>query len=267
MLLLSFGSRTVVNGTILKSGGVAISSERPLSLLLQQRRPITSHLVDCCCSCRFRCIPFIINPATKTQQHRTFGTSSFSKFSYKDNPFKILGIPSDSSFDHVKQTFVQLALKKHPDVEGGSADDFMKLRTAFESIVQAEKDKPGINKNRQGGRNSRSSNNSGGLEEEEDFDPNDWQTWFRRRTGMDVAFDMTESTLREMIHSYKTMAQGGKDKGGYWDLARQMAEHEDIFDRKTSKRKNKSTFLLSTSSTTSSTSTTTSSLNRRRRKR
>lgn len=190
-----------------------------------------------------------------------------STFSYKNNPFRILGIPDGSSFDQVKQTFVQLALKKHPDVQGGSAKDFMEIRSAFETIVESQKRKPNdvdsdtesIYTNVE--RTADSIRYTGNFTYGDDFDPNDWQSWFHQRTGMNLAFEMTESTRREMIRVHNTMAPGGKDKGGYWELARQLAEHEDIKDRKSSRRQPSSSLLLSSSTTTESTV-----LKRRRRR-
>ena len=204
------------------------------------------------------------------QQHRFV---SFTTASKDDNPFRILGIPDTSSLDQVKHTFLQLALQKHPDVAGsGSADEFMKIRQAFESIVQAEKakrqqkqkhrsssiefDKVEVNRS-QGSIRYTGHVPPPGEDDDDEFDPDHWQSWFHRRTGMNLAFEMSEQTRREVIHAYQTLSAGGKDKGGYWELARQLAEHADIVDRT-----NSNSNLPSLRPTTSTKTT-----KRRRRKR
>ncbi|KAL7567713.1 hypothetical protein ACA910_012048 [Epithemia clementina (nom. ined.)] len=195
-----------------------------------------------------------------------------STFNYKNNPFSVLGIPDGSSFEHVKQRFVELALKKHPDVEGGSAEDFIKLRTAFEAIIEREKKSKKVMEEEYNERcytkdtvrTATSVQYTGSASSFDfDFDPDNWQSWFRRRTGIDLSFEMSESTRREVINAYKTLASGGKDKGGYWELARQLAEHEDIVDRRSARRASSSSLLLTSSSSTNDSD----APRRRRRKR
>lgn len=141
-----------------------------------------------------------------------FGSSSCNKRSLATsgprNPFAVLGVPVDSSFDHVRRAFVQLALKHHPDRETGSAEEFVRIREAFEAIVDS------------GGEGN--PHNSEGWSQEE------LREWFHEETGDFLAFDMSEATRKEVIHVYNTMSQGGKDKGGYWEMARQLAEREQF---------------------------------------
>lgn len=122
------------------------------------------------------------------------------------NPFVVLGIPVGSSYDTVRRAFVQLALRHHPDRSkgGSSAHEFVRIRQAFEAIQEG----------------SASSSPKGWSESE-------IQDWYRQETGEYLSFDMCEQTRREVVHAYRTLSQGGKDKGGYWEMARQLAERED----------------------------------------
>mmetsp|Transcript_27871 Transcript_27871/g.76717 ORF Transcript_27871/g.76717 Transcript_27871/m.76717 type:complete len:206 (-) Transcript_27871:35-652(-) len=127
----------------------------------------------------------------------------FSTTSYHGS-FQILGIPSNSSTDDIKKAFLKQAMRVHPD-RGGNVKEFVRLRSAFEHIM---------------GTDSEQTANSGTNY--------NWQDWFSRETGLDMAFEMNESTRREVIDAYKKLAKGGKTpKGGYWELARVMAEHEE----------------------------------------
>lgn len=137
----------------------------------------------------------------------------FSTYNYKENPFRILGIPIDSSLDEAKQAFLKLAMKKHPD-RGGSAKEFIRIRSAFSRIMSSDDNKD-IHEDT-GSSNSKYP---------------EWQVWFHQNTGMDLSFEMSDATREEVVRVYRTLAQGGKDKGGYWDMARQLAEQEEEFDR------------------------------------
>jgi hypothetical protein len=56
----------------------------------------------------------------------------------------------------------------------------------------------------------------------------DLEPYFRHRTNEFLTFQMDETTRKEVIHVYNSMARGGNDKGGYWDMARQLAEREAV---------------------------------------
>jgi hypothetical protein len=51
------------------------------------------------------------------------------------DPFKVLGLTSAATPDEVKRAFRKKALVHHPD-RGGSADDFMASKRAYDSIVK-----------------------------------------------------------------------------------------------------------------------------------
>ena len=135
------------------------------------------------------------------------------------SPYAVLGVPLHCSFDQVKQAFIKLALQTHPDQQGGSStSDFLRIRQAFETILRQEKD-------------NHSSNGPTGWSAEE------LKTWWEQETGEFLSFAMTDETRQEVIHAFRTMghtaaAQGQhRDKGGYWEMARQLTEREDAMKR------------------------------------
>ena len=137
------------------------------------------------------------------------------------NPYSVLGVPKTASMAEIKRSFIKLALEHHPDrttTPSASHDRFVQIRHAFEELM---------------GRNATSNNNSttppsGWSSEELEH----WWSHQAEATKEFLTFDMSESTKQEVIHVYRTMAAGGKDKGGYWEMARQLAErHEAAGDK------------------------------------
>lgn len=123
----------------------------------------------------------------------------------------------------VKQAFVQLALQTHPDKEGGSAAEFLKVRQAFEEILAQHDDD---NNNGNGG----NGNNNNGRRPK-GWSTEDLQHWWQQETGEFLSFEMSHSTRQEVIRAYHTMGPSDdvgpmRDKGGYWEMARQLAERE-----------------------------------------
>ena len=57
------------------------------------------------------------------------------------DPFKVLGLPSDSSDKDIKSTYLKLAKEFHPDVNRSpnAADKFKAINSAFEMISTKEK--------------------------------------------------------------------------------------------------------------------------------
>ncbi|GAX13375.1 hypothetical protein FisN_8Lh404 [Fistulifera solaris] len=122
-------------------------------------------------------------------------------------PYVILGVPRDSDYTIVKQAFLKAAMHHHPDRNGNSrssADSqaaFIRYRQAFEQIVQKKSMK-------------------GTSESTSDLEI----TPYLREDHL--TFEMNDATRKEVIRSYETLSHGGKDKGGYWEMARQLAERE-----------------------------------------
>jgi hypothetical protein len=134
-------------------------------------------------------------------------------FSASQNAFQVLGLPPGSPYDKVKRAFVKLALEKHPDQEGGSAEAFIAIRGAYEAIrkeISVE-----------------DSSENHADDPSAYWSPAELQEWFQRETGAFLSFEMCDKTRKEVINVYKTMSHGGKDKGGYWDMARTLAEQEE----------------------------------------
>lgn len=123
------------------------------------------------------------------------------------NPFRVLGIAQNSDYDTVKAAFLKLAIKYHPD-QSGSQEDFLRVRGAFEQIVDSLKPKNGEPKTRI-------------YSSEEEF-----TAWFQNETKQFLSFEMSNATVNEVVKVYKTMSPSGKDKGGYWEMARLLAERQ-----------------------------------------
>lgn len=108
----------------------------------------------------------------------------------------------------VQRAFVKLALQTHPDKPGGSAARFLQIRQAFESI--------------------RNSNTGGGGGGGAEWTSAELEEWWQQETGEFLRFEMSHDTRRQVIDAYRTMGpSAGRDKGGYWEMARQLAERED----------------------------------------
>jgi len=136
--------------------------------------------------------------------------------SSNDNPFKVLGIPVGSNYTQIRQAFVKLALEHHPDRasqsdsttdSSSSVETFIRIRQAFEELTTNE---------------DGTTTTVVGWTQEEIRD------WYEHETGESLLqFEMTEQTRREVIHAYKTLSRGGNDKGGYWEMARQLTERHE----------------------------------------
>jgi len=149
------------------------------------------------------------------------GKRRFSQIQSGDNPFDVLGVPKVATYAEVKQRFLELALKHHPDHattkrecgdEGSSTrtDDFIRFRQAFESLKE-----------------DMNGNVTRVDEEESTWSDEEFNAWYHEETGhSDLMFRMDMKTRREVIDVVNEQAQGGLDRGGMWEMARKMAEEE-----------------------------------------
>lgn len=182
----------------------------------------------------------------------------FSQIHSGDNPFEVLGIPKSATYAEAKQRFLELALKHHPDhaatndeepsdqAKRNKADDFIRLRKAFESLKE-----------------TMDGDISQVDEGESSWTDEEFNAWYYEETGhSDLMFRMDMKTRREVIDVVKNaQAQGGLDRGGIWEMARRMAEEEEIL--KENKNKIKRTVGLNDGGK----SLANSGLQRRRRKK
>jgi hypothetical protein len=97
-------------------------------------------------------------------------------------------------------------------------DEFVKVRSAYETI-RAEHER-----RRQGAASSSSSSESPAS-----FGRDALRSWYFRETGeeLSVGFAMEDATRREVVHVHATLAPGGLDRGGMWEMARQLAATEN----------------------------------------
>mmetsp|Transcript_27946 Transcript_27946/g.41267 ORF Transcript_27946/g.41267 Transcript_27946/m.41267 type:complete len:211 (+) Transcript_27946:76-708(+) len=132
----------------------------------------------------------------------------------EENPFKILGIRESADYAAAKRSFLQIAMKNHPDtsnVENESEkekmrDIFMKARKAFEKLVEAP-------------------DGSVLLKEEADKMP-DFDSWFQQETGLKNPFDidLDPATIKEIAEMTEEMGGGLARDGGMWQLAKMVTD-------------------------------------------
>ncbi|OEU16165.1 hypothetical protein FRACYDRAFT_143143, partial [Fragilariopsis cylindrus CCMP1102] len=128
--------------------------------------------------------------------------------------FDILGVPKNSTYDFVKRRFIELAMKTHPDRD--AADEFIRLRQAFEAIREDLDD-------------GTARLTTDGEDNNVAWSDDNYRAWFYEETGhQDVMFKMDLAIRKEVI-DIATQSQGGLDKGGMWEMARNMAEQERNF--------------------------------------
>lgn len=120
-------------------------------------------------------------------------------FSSQPDPHQVLRIPPESSYSQAKEAFIQLAHQYHPDKETGCVDTFLRVRRAFEALQEAQ-----------------------GIKEDEST----MNEWFHQETGEFLTSEMTESTRQEVLEAFRTLKPSGLDKGGYWTMARMLAERD-----------------------------------------
>ena len=160
------------------------------------------------------------HPSQYQQQQRRHKSSSSSSSSSSAmattavtrNPFDVLGLPRDSCPEIVRQTFLQLAMKYHPDTSGDdkTQDKFHQIRDAFERITKA------VGK----------TNQKIWLTEEV------FNLWFAEHTGL----RMDAATRREVMLSYRDGAcKNSSSRTRYlppeWQIAF-ILEKEGMFTKK-----------------------------------
>ena len=166
-------------------------------------------------------------PAHQRLLRRTFSSKHYrhNNGSSSANPYLVLGVPVNSSYETVKSAFLKQAMEHHPDLassnkNNGDTTIFVRIRQAFEEIVQDHK-KGGAATSRD---NKAWQNAASTWKNEAEF-----QEWFRQETSNHLTFDMSHDTRQEVIRVYRTMSNGGRDlRGGYWEMARQLAEREAV---------------------------------------
>ena len=123
-----------------------------------------------------------------------------------------MGIPRDSCADVVRTTFLQLAMRYHPDTSGkDTVNEFQRIRAAFDKITKL------------GGKGNK---NRTWLTEEV------FNVWFEQHTGL----RMDAATRREVMIAYRDGAcKNAKSRTGHlppvWQIAF-ILEEEGLFTKK-----------------------------------
>ena len=151
----------------------------------------------------------------------------------EEDPYAVLGVSRNSSYIEVKTAFVEHALKHHPDRSYHDNNStttnsketntamFIRVREAFEKIVHDHKTGAAG-----GPPDPAESSNSDAWPEKAWTSDAEFRAWFRHETSQHLTFEMCDETRAEVIRVYKTMSRGGNDRGGYWEMARQLTERE-----------------------------------------
>ena len=157
------------------------------------------------------------HPKVKVHQQKYSSTTTGSR----ENPYSVLNVPSNSSHETVKAAFIKAALKHHPDHSKSpdSTAEFIRIRQAFEKITSIQEN------------NSNTFSDGNAMNHSVWESDADFYDWFKKATSEYFAFEMDSKTRNEVIDTYRTMSSGGLDRGGHWEMARQLAERHDAFLR------------------------------------
>lgn len=136
------------------------------------------------------------------------------------DPYQLLEVPKNASYEDVKRAFLTKALKYHPDVLQLSTEEdkqathgtFIALQQAYDTIIKRFK--------------------------ADCISLDDSEAQFRDPSNIKefLAFDMDYETRQQVVDLYRSTKElhgedDGQfflnDKGGYWEMARQLAERED----------------------------------------
>lgn len=129
------------------------------------------------------------------------------------DPFRILGVPRGSSYQSVKETFIKLAHKHHPDrlqsSDGSeeSAAMFIRIRQAFELIREGQ-------------------NGEAESTGESQWSKEDLEEFMNEQTADFLSFKMDHDTRKAVIQTVTDLSPGGLDRGGTWEMARMLAQRE-----------------------------------------
>jgi len=148
--------------------------------------------------------------------------AKFMMPSTKKDPFLVLGVTPKEQYSVVKRTFLQLAMKHHPDTaanretsqeeEQASHDTFIAIRKAFEALVEGPE---GVAVLR--------------TDADEAWEEEELNTWFKDQSGgFDLPF-MDAQTMKEVAEmTEKVGGDMGLDRdGGMWTLARMVTRDVD----------------------------------------
>ena len=136
----------------------------------------------------------------------------------QNDPFVVLGVSEKDQYSAVKKSFLKLAMKHHPDTataktkeeEESNRETFMKIREAFEALVEGPQ---GIAVRR--------------SESDKKWEEDELNSWFKNESGgLDMPY-MDIQTMKEVAEMTAKIGgeSGGLDRdGGMWTLARMVTQ-------------------------------------------
>lgn len=159
----------------------------------------------------------------RNQQIRSYTSKKHRKKSKDEiDPFHVLGIskpvkkkllvddtaPEGISYSIVKRTFLQIAMKHHPDTSTASTPEdiskhreiFLAARKAFEAIVEGTDGYAIVRSESDKHKNT-------------EVDEHDFENWFQGETGHSMPY-MDMKTMKEVAEMTESMG-GGLDRGTY----------------------------------------------------
>ena len=182
----------------------------------------------------------------------------------RKNPFRVLGLPSFTSFSIVQKKFLKLAMKHHPDTKAdnnndtgtgtGSApnsvnDDFVRIRTAYEQIRnehnrrQLRERSTTFTPTRRTSQNTTATdrNNTNNNDNTNTTDYSDSSSFTftseeEEHEFLDWFYDMSKVRItsmqrQEMVAVYwkQTRLHEHYPGGQFWDFARRLVTFQDAF--------------------------------------
>jgi curved DNA-binding protein CbpA len=172
------------------------------------------------------------------------------------NPFRVLGIPPNSSLETAQKAFVKLAIQHHPDTNNknnheGDDDDasvqhFVRIRQAFERIRDGAKSDDDYD--------YKNSNNNNSDDEQQQQHPaaswteQDFLQWFFEQTGLRFTLDQR----RELVNLHRSRVSGGRYDGPSWEIARRLVTEQDAFFRRRYQQQQRGEHSFASSSSSSS---------------
>jgi DnaJ-class molecular chaperone len=149
-------------------------------------------------------------------------------------PYQTLQIPVGSDYETTRRAFLHMVKIHHPD-NGGKTHDFIRIRSAFEAIADGKPFVGKTNHHHHHGHHETHHNDDDGEFYYHHHHDEENGTHHRTTTTTVEDFlelELTEQTRQEIIQVYRRNWSNHSgvhymhDKGGLWEMARQLSERD-----------------------------------------